>query len=69
MTKLKIISLLTIILLTFTGCLGKTELEDFAYVIAIGVDKGSEDNYLVTYQIAVPIKIAGEGSQGGCPLH
>ena len=65
MTKLKIISLLTIILLTFTGCLGKTELEDFAYVIAIGVDKGSGDNYLVTYQIAVPIKIAGEGSQGG----
>ena len=65
MKKLKLVSLLTILLLSLTGCLAKTELEDYAYVISVGVDKGSEDKYLVTFQIAVPIKIAGEGSQGG----
>lgn len=65
MKRLKLVFILIFIFLTFTGCLAKTELEDFAYVIAIGIDKGSEDNYMVTFQIAVPIKIAGEGSTGG----
>lgn len=65
MKKLKLICLLSLIAFSFTGCLAKTELEDYAYVIAVGVDKGTEDKYLVTFQIAVPIKIAGEGSQGG----
>lgn len=64
MKKLKLIGILSLILLTFTGCLAKTELEDYAYVIAVGVDKGSEDSYLVSFQVAVPIKIAGEGSTG-----
>ena len=48
-----------------TGCYNPKELDDLAYVIAIGLDKGTEDNILVSYQIAVPIKIAGEGSDGG----
>jgi len=64
MKKVKFIILFLLIIFTFTGCLAKTELEDFAYVIAVGVDKGSEDNYIVSFQIAVPIKIAGEGSTG-----
>lgn len=64
MKKLKLIVLLSLIIFTFTGCLSKTELEDYAYVIAIGIDKGSKNNYIISFQIAVPIKIAGEGSNG-----
>ncbi|MBO5142210.1 MAG: hypothetical protein J6C46_04320 [Clostridia bacterium] len=65
MKKLKLIILFSTLILTLTGCFSKSEIEDLAYVIAIGIDKGSEDNILVSYQLAVPIKIAGEGSEGG----
>lgn len=64
MKKLKLIVLLSFIIFTFTGCFSKTELEDYAYVIAIGIDKGPKNNYIISFQIAVPIKIAGEGSNG-----
>lgn len=62
---------LTLILLSIfllTGCYGKTELDDLAYVIAIGVDKASGDNtkeVLATYQIALPVKLAGENTDTG----
>ncbi len=65
MKKLKFIFLFSIICFTLTGCFSKSEIEDLAYVIALGIDKGSDDNILVSYQLAVPIKIAGEGSEGG----
>lgn len=65
MKKLKFIILFSFICFSFTGCFSKSEIEDLAYVIALGIDKGSEDNIIVSYQIAVPIKIAGEGSSGG----
>lgn len=65
MKKLKLIILFSTLIFILTGCFAKSELEDLAYVIAIGLDKGTEDNILVSYQIAVPIKIAGEGSDGG----
>ena len=65
MKKFKFIILLTITIFFLTGCFKKSELEDLAYVIAIGIDKGPEDNKIVSFQIAVPIKIAGEGSTGG----
>lgn len=64
MKKLNLIIIFVLILFTCTGCFSKTELEDYAYVIAVGIDKGKDSNYLLSFQIAVPIKIAGEGSNG-----
>lgn len=67
MKKFKLfLIILTAILLT--GCYGKTELDDLAYVIAIGVDKASGDDnkeVLATYQIALPVKLTGESSDTG----
>lgn len=65
MKKIIFFSLLLFISITFTGCFEKRELEDLAYVIAVGVDKGTRDNLSITFQLAVPIKIAGEGVNGG----
>lgn len=65
MHKFKTLILLLFLLTTLTGCFEKREVEDLAYVIAIGLDKGnSEDTILISFQLAVPIKIAGEGSNG-----
>lgn len=50
------------------GCYGKNELDDLAYVIAIGVDKLSGDNnkeVLATYQVALPVKLIGENTDTG----
>lgn len=64
MKLLKIFVLLLIPLL-FTGCYNKKELDNLAYVIAIGADKADGQNLNITYQIAIPIKIAGEGNEIG----
>ena len=45
--------------LLLTGCWDKVEIEDLAYVIAIGLDKTEGENLVITYQIAIP-----EGGEG-----
>lgn len=65
MKQLKLVFLLLFFVFAFTGCFQKKEVEDFAYVIALGLDKGTDDALSITFQIAVPIQIAGEGSEGG----
>ncbi|MBQ9267489.1 MAG: Ger(x)C family spore germination protein [Clostridia bacterium] len=47
------------------GCYDPRELDDLAYVIAIGIDKGDEKDLKVTFQIAIPVNISGEGSSTG----
>ncbi len=48
-----------------TGCYSKKELDNLAYVIAIGADVGSGDELNITYQIAVPLKISSESGKTG----
>lgn len=67
MKKLKLIIMLFIPLL-LSGCYGKTELDDLAYAIAIGADlseSGDEGELDITYQIAIPVKIAGTETETG----
>lgn len=64
----KIVRYLIIFIVTifcFTGCYNPNELDDLAYVIAIGVDKGVSKKLQITFQIAIPINISGEGSSPG----
>ncbi|MCM3603264.1 Ger(x)C family spore germination protein [Robertmurraya korlensis] len=54
-------SLLLIIILLLTGCAGKRELNDLALVMAVGIDKGEEENsFKVTAQIARPADARGQ---------
>lgn len=67
MKKFKIILFILPIFL-LCGCYGKNELDDLAYVIAIGIDKLSGDNnkeVLATYQVALPVKLIGENTDTG----
>lgn len=50
---------------TLTGCYNSKELDDLAYIIGIAIDKGTEKKFMITLQIAVPVKIASEGSEPG----
>lgn len=54
--------------LFLSGCYGKVELDDLAYAIAIGADisaSGEEGDVDITYQIAIPVKIAGDETSTG----
>lgn len=67
----KIISFILVILVPFmfTGCWDRIELEEEAYVIAVGIDKaqGNENMFRLTFQIASTESASGGagGSDGG----
>lgn len=47
-----------------SGCWDRSELEETAYVLALGLDKGEESHYAVTATIALPDKMAGDKGGG-----
>lgn len=69
MKSKKIVSiflLITLMPLIITGCWDKRELEDQAFILTIGIDKGKQDQLLVTFRIAIPSKSGlGQGGGGG----
>lgn len=66
--KIKNISLLLCIVLcivTLSGCYDNSEIEDLAYVIAIGIDEAESNSFDLTFQTAIPKSIAGSNGGGG----
>lgn len=61
----KFIFIILLLPLFLTGCYDRYELDNLAYVIAIGIDPAENGNVNITYQIAVPLKITGENSETG----
>jgi spore germination protein KC len=59
--------LLIVILLCplLSGCFDRIELEEMAFVVSMGFDKGPGDTIDVTAHIAVPRKLTGGGGGGG----
>ena len=48
------------------SCYDSTEIDELAYVVALGVDKGEQKNYNISFQYAVPLNISGGvDSEGG----
>ena len=50
--------------LLFSACYDRREIDELAYPIAIGLDKGDGEVLRLTLQIVIPTKI-GEGGEGG----
>jgi len=51
-----------------TSCFDSKEIDDMAYVVALGLDKGATNHLKMTLQLAVPAKASsgeGGGSGGG----
>ncbi|WP_096199160.1 Ger(x)C family spore germination protein [Bacillus sp. FJAT-45350] len=53
--------IILVIALLLSGCWDRAELEELAYVIAVGIDMGDHDELIVTYQLARP----GATAEGG----
>ncbi|ANW98883.1 spore gernimation protein GerC [Thermoclostridium stercorarium subsp. thermolacticum DSM 2910] len=61
----KLLILCMIIPMIFiSGCFDASEPDDLAYVVAMGLDKGPEDNLIITLLLAVPIAV-GVGPEPG----
>ncbi len=61
-------SILILLLLTsfLSGCWDRRELEEQAFVLTLGVDKGTiPSSFLWTFQIAIPRQLAGGQTGGG----
>lgn len=56
-TKVGILLLILCILLT--GCYDSRQVEESAYVIALGVDKGDDNSYIYTFQLSNPLELGG----------
>lgn len=66
----KSIARLLLLLLTLpwlAGCWNRTEVEENAYVLAIGIDRGESMPYNITAAIARPAAIAGKDGGGDQP--
>ncbi|NLB73593.1 MAG: Ger(x)C family spore germination protein [Firmicutes bacterium] len=67
-TRAMIITALIIACALMTGgCWGRTEVDELALVMAIGLDEGENNTVYVTFQIAVPRAVASGGAEGGGP--
>ncbi len=55
--------IIAILVLPLSGCYDSNEIENLAYAIAIGIDKGQQKEFKLTFQIAVPTKISGGGEE------
>ncbi|MTI82881.1 MAG: Ger(x)C family spore germination protein [Firmicutes bacterium] len=63
--KILKLPLLLLMLLLIPGCWGYQEVDESAFILALGVDKGEKNKLNLTAQIAVPKNIAGGGEGGG----
>ena len=65
---MKVIRLMLICIISvplLTGCWDRSEINDIAFVVATGVDKGAKDKFLYSVQIPLPSSMGGAGSSGG----
>lgn len=52
-------------LFLLTGCWDRTEINDMAFVVASGVDKGANKTFKMSIEIPLPSSLGGAGSSGG----
>lgn len=65
MRKLRFLLILPCVSVLLTGCWDRKEINDNAYVVASGVDKGENNTYRFSVQIPLPSSLGGAGSSGG----
>ncbi|MGE5585416.1 MAG: Ger(x)C family spore germination protein [Bacillota bacterium] len=64
-TALRLSLCLVAVLVCAAGCWDRTEVDDLAFIMAIGLDEAPDDQVNVTLHIAVPRAVAGGGGSGG----
>ncbi len=50
-----------------SGCYDRKEIDETAYIVALGIDKGENREYSYTFQFSAPLAISQEGESGESP--
>ncbi|MFB6466188.1 Ger(x)C family spore germination protein [Cytobacillus sp. Hz8] len=68
--KLLLFSQLMLLMSILLGCWNQKELTDLAFIMALGIDKGKDKKYDVSFQVVIPENVsAGQyGSKTGLPV-
>lgn len=51
---ISILIILSFLTLSLTGCISSQNIDDLAYVVALGIDVGETDTLKVSFQIGIP---------------
>lgn len=63
--KAKHIAIIPLILSIFlTGCFDRHEIDETAYIVALGIDNSSGGNFAYTFQFSKPLAIVGDSDSG-----
>ena len=63
--KTKIFALFMLFPVIFlTGCYDLKEIDETAYIVALGIDNGSENNFSYTFQFSSPLSIMENSAEG-----
>jgi len=59
--------LLLVLPIFLSGCYDHKEIDETAYIVALGIDKGKDAEYSYTFQFSAPLAISKEGGGGEQP--
>jgi spore germination protein KC len=59
--------LLLVLPIFLSGCYDRKEIDETAYIVALGIDKGEGAEYSYTFQFSAPLAISQEGEGGEKP--
>ncbi len=59
--------LLLLLPIFLSGCYDRKEIDETAYIVALGIDKGEATEYSYTFQFSAPLAISQEGEGGEKP--
>ncbi len=62
--KTKILLLLFPVIF-LSGCYDQKEIDETAYIVALGIDKGDNNNFSYTFQFSAPLAMTGGKTEGG----
>lgn len=66
MKKISLFLIFTIAVSVLCGCYDSKEIDETAYIIALGIDKSDNSGYSYTFQFSAPLAtMSSEGSEGG----
>lgn len=64
MKKFFVLLMTSMLVLLQSGCYDSREIDETAYIIAIGIDNAESGEFRYTFQFAAPLAISGEGGGG-----
>lgn len=65
MKRFKTVMVIVLCGVMLTGCFDGREIDETAYIIAVGIDKLDNSGYKYTFQFSAPLAISGDGGSEG----